>query len=158
MESLLNSRALTTVSDDPNDNVVLTPNHFLIGQMGGDFVPESVDSTPFNLMKRWRRVQDLTRHVRQRWMREYLPHIASRAKWLFPAENTQVGNVVVIDPNATRRDWKVGRIEQTYLGPDGLVRVVDVRVKDKVLKRSITRTSPLEIQQRWQFNVSVYFS
>ena len=54
--------------------------------------------------------------------------------------------VVVIDPNAARREWKVGRIEQTYGGPDGLVRVADVQVKDKVLKRPITRISPLEIQ------------
>ena len=40
VESLLNSRPLTTVSDDSNDEPVLTPNYFLIGQMGGDFVPE----------------------------------------------------------------------------------------------------------------------
>ena len=147
VESLLNSTPLTTVSDDPNDDLVLTPNHFQIGQMGGDYVPDSVDSTPFNLRKRWRRVQELTRHVWQRWMREYLPHIGSRPKWFFPVDNIQVGDVViVIDPNAARRDWKVGRIEQTYPDPDGLVRVADVRVKDKVLKRLITRISPLEIQ------------
>ena len=41
---------------------VLTPNHFLIGQMGGDFVPGSVDSEPFNPRKCWRRLQELTRH------------------------------------------------------------------------------------------------
>ena len=35
VESLLNSRPLTTTSDDPNDEPVLTPNHFIIGQMGG---------------------------------------------------------------------------------------------------------------------------
>ncbi len=46
VERLLNLKPLTTVSDDPNDNLVLIPSHFLIGQMGGDFVPESVDSTP----------------------------------------------------------------------------------------------------------------
>ncbi|PFX26254.1 hypothetical protein AWC38_SpisGene9058 [Stylophora pistillata] len=116
-------------------------------EMGGDFVPESVYSTPFSLRKRRRRVQEPTRHVWQRWMRENLPHIGSRPKWFFPVENIQVGDVVVvIDPNAIRRDWKVGRIERTYPGPDGLVRVVDVRVKDKVLKRPITRISPLEIQ------------
>lgn len=32
VETLMNSRPLTTVSDDPNDEPVLTPNHFLIGQ------------------------------------------------------------------------------------------------------------------------------
>ena len=45
VESLLNSRPLTTVSENPNDDLVLTQNHFLIGQMGGDFVPEVVDDT-----------------------------------------------------------------------------------------------------------------
>ena len=61
VESLMNSRPLTTVSDDPNDEPVLTPNHFLIGQMGGDFIPESVDTTAFSPRRRWRRVQELTR-------------------------------------------------------------------------------------------------
>ena len=42
VESLLNSRPLTTVSDDSNDEPVLTPNHFLIGQMGGDFLYQRV--------------------------------------------------------------------------------------------------------------------
>ena len=53
VKSLLNSRPLTTVSNDSNDEPVLTPNHFLIGQMGGDFVPESVDTTPFSPRKHW---------------------------------------------------------------------------------------------------------
>ena len=63
VKSLMNSRPLTTLSDDPNDEPVLPPNHFLIGQMGGDFIPESVDSTEFNPRKCWRHVQELTRHV-----------------------------------------------------------------------------------------------
>ena len=133
VESLLNSRPLTTVSDNPNDALELTPNHFQIGQMGGDYVPDSVGSTPSNLRKWWQRVQE--------------PHTGSRPKWLFPVDNIQDGDVlIVIDPNAARRDWKVGRIEQTFPGPDGHVRVVDGRVKDKVMKRPITRISPLEIQ------------
>ena len=62
IESLLNSKHLT-LSDDPNDERVLTPNHFLIRQMGGDFVPGSGDSEPFNPRKYWRRLQELTRNV-----------------------------------------------------------------------------------------------
>jgi hypothetical protein len=52
VESLMSSRPLTHVSGDPNDVPVLTPNHFLIGQPGGDVVPESVDYTPFTPKKR----------------------------------------------------------------------------------------------------------
>ena len=32
VEAILNSRLLTAVSDDVNNYVALTPNHFLIGQ------------------------------------------------------------------------------------------------------------------------------
>ena len=37
VESLLNSRPLTYQSSDPRDDVPLTPNHFLRGQMGGQW-------------------------------------------------------------------------------------------------------------------------
>ena len=73
-------------------------------------------------------------------MRKYLPHIGSHQKWFCPMENLKVGDVVtVIDQNAARREWKVGRVERTYPGRDQLVRDVDVRVGEKVLKRPITR-------------------
>ena len=48
VESLINSRLLTQVSGNPNDDPVLTSNHFLIGNMGGQMAPESVDYTQFN--------------------------------------------------------------------------------------------------------------
>jgi hypothetical protein len=35
-ESLINSRPLTYQTADPRDDVPLTPNHFLHGQMGGE--------------------------------------------------------------------------------------------------------------------------
>ena len=99
----MNSRPLTTLSDDPNDEPVLSPDRFLIGHMGGDFIPKSVDSTEFNPRKCWRRVQELTRHVWGRWMKEYLPHIGSRQKCFLPTENLKIGDVImVINPCAAR--------------------------------------------------------
>ena len=139
VESLLNSRPLTTISDDPNDELVLTPNHFLIGQMGGDIVPENVDTTVFNAKNRWRRIQKLVRHVWKRWMKGYIPHSGSRKKWFSSQKNLKVGEVVVvIDTDMARRDWKVGRIEQVYPGNDGLVRMVDVKVRGRTLRRPIS--------------------
>ena len=48
VESLLNSRPLAYQSLDPRDSVPLTPNHFLHGQMGGQFAPESVETATFH--------------------------------------------------------------------------------------------------------------
>ena len=143
-ESLFNSRPLTTVSGDVN---ALTPNHFLIGQMGGELAPDTVDTTAVNVRKRWRRVQELIRRVWSRWMREYLTSIGSRHKWFLPTENIKVGDVVlVIEPDVPRRHWKLGRIEAVH--PDGLVRVVDVRTGGVVKRRPIFTfgLSPLEAE------------
>ena len=45
VESLLNSRLLTYQSSDPQDSDPLTPNHFLHDQMGGQFAPESIETS-----------------------------------------------------------------------------------------------------------------
>ena len=79
-EALINSRPLTTQSTDLRDEFPLTPNHFLFGQSGGLFAPESVDTTSFNHRKRWRRVQELVKHFWRRWIREWLPQLSSRRK------------------------------------------------------------------------------
>ena len=59
VESLLNSRPLTYESSDLRDDVPLTPNHFLHGQMEGPFAPEST----FHPRQRWRKVQDIISRV-----------------------------------------------------------------------------------------------
>jgi hypothetical protein len=61
----------------------------------------------------WRRLQELVRHVWRPWMKEYLPYLGCRKKCFLPTKNLNVGDVVVvIDPDAARRDWKIGRVEQ----------------------------------------------
>ena len=79
-EALLNSRPLTYQSANPEDDIPLTPNHFLIGQIGGQFAPESVEETNFSLKKKWRRFQELVRHFWYRWLREWIPSLSNRRK------------------------------------------------------------------------------
>ena len=61
-ESLINSRPLTYQLANPKDNVPLTPNHFLHGQVGGQFTPEVDKDTSYNPKKCWRRIQESTGH------------------------------------------------------------------------------------------------
>ena len=44
------------INANPSDETHITPNHFLTGQVGGQFAPGSVDSDPFSRKKRWRQV------------------------------------------------------------------------------------------------------
>ena len=97
-------------------------NHFLHGVSGGQFAPESVDTTDFPLHRRWRRVQELTRHVWRRWIREYIPTLQHRRKWTREREDFKVGDIVlVVDPNAARGHWPLGRIIEVFSGNDGHV-------------------------------------
>ena len=95
-EALINSRPLTYQSADPSDDAPLTPNHFLHGQVGGQFAPTLVDETDFNPRKRWCRIQELVRHFWNRWFKEWLPRLSARTKWSQPGRDFKVGDVVLV--------------------------------------------------------------
>ena len=65
-EALLNSRPLTYQSANPEDDIPLTPNHFLIGQIGGQFAPASIDETNYSLKKESEATASLS--PGERWM------------------------------------------------------------------------------------------
>jgi hypothetical protein len=145
-ERLMNSRPLTYVSSDHNDLSPLTPNHFLVGQLGGPFAPEALDETEaYNPKKRWHRVQQLLKMFWKRWRKEFLPQINVRKKWFHPRHNLKNGDVVMmIEPDASRGEWPLGRVMEVYPGGDGLVRVVRVKSRNKEYVRPIHRICPLE--------------
>ena len=124
----------------------LTPNHFLHGQIGGQFAPESVDEKDFNVKKRWRRIQELVKHFWQRWLREWLPRLNSRKKWLNPQKDLQVGEVVlIVSPDTPRGQWPLGRVIEVHPGEDGRVRVAKIQVGRNVITRSVSKLCPLEV-------------
>ena len=114
-EGLLNSRPLTYQSAHVNDILPLTPNHFLYGQIGGEFAPRTVDTTNFYPRTRWRRVQELVCHFwnQEKWHRQY--------------KDFKIGDIVLLVSSDTpRAQWPLGRVIKVYPGPDGHVRTVDI--------------------------------
>jgi len=146
VEGILNSRPLTYCSSDPNDEHVLTPNHFLYGQAGGQLAPRVIGNIAFNPKNRWRFVQDLISKCWKRWMKEYLSTLNTRSKWVEQRRNVAPGDVVLlVETSNPKGHWPLGRIQEVLPGPDGQVRVVRVRTAGKDYVRRITKLYPLEL-------------
>ncbi|XP_022795745.1 uncharacterized protein LOC111334309 [Stylophora pistillata] len=109
VEALMNSRPLIYEGADPREEPVLTPNHFLIGHLGGQLAPQVADDFAFNPRNHWRLIQNLVRLFWKCWREEYLSTLNTREKWREAKENLKVGDVVlVVDQNAPRGQWHLG--------------------------------------------------
>ena len=72
VESIVNGRSLTVLSDDPKDESPLTSNHLLLLRGGPELPPGQFDQSDI-YRRRWRHVQFLSDQFWRRWVREYLP-------------------------------------------------------------------------------------
>ena len=145
-EGLLNSRPLTYQSSDPKDEPVLTPNHFLHGQCGGQLAPETVDDLEIHPRRRWLHIRQLIKGFWKRWIRELLPMLNTRRKWTVKSRDLAVGDMVIcFDQYLPCGKWPLGRIEEVCQGPDGHVRVAKVRVGKNLYTRPITKLCLLEL-------------
>jgi hypothetical protein len=144
VESTINGRPLTAVSDDHRDFEPLTPNHLLLLRAGpnappGLFVSQDV------YRRRWRQVQYLADLFWRRWIKEYLPSLQQRQKWINPNANVKVGDIVLlVDYNTPRNSWSLGRVTETFPGEDGLVRSARIVTRSSTLVRPIHKLCLLE--------------
>lgn len=144
VESIINSRPLTTVSDDVNDFEALTPNHILLLR-SGNVVPFDKMVKEDSYRRRWRHVQYIADVFWQRWLKEYLPSLQQRTKWQTTRANLKQGDVVmVLDERHVRGSWPLGRILEVQLAPDGLVRSALVKTRATQVVRPVTKLCLLE--------------
>jgi len=82
----------------------------------------------------------------KRWREEFLATLNTRKKLKDARDNLQIGDVVlVVDQNAPRGQWQLGRADEVFLGQDGRVRVVQVITRGSKRICSITRLCPLNV-------------
>lgn len=140
VEACLNSRPIGRSSDDCADNLALTPGDLL--GIGSPVTPLSRDhsTTPKSLLKRWKLLERMKQDFWHRWQHEYLDQMLARSKWKVDQRNAAVDDIVLVRAdNVPPTQWPLGRIVETYPGPDGLVRSVDVNVKGKIYRRPIVK-------------------
>ena len=73
VESIPNSRPLTNVSDQPENEEPLTPTHFFIQRPYSSLPPGNFGDQKPACFKNWKHVQQLMNHVWRRFIKDYLP-------------------------------------------------------------------------------------
>ena len=140
VEAILNSRPITTVSNDPQDMEPLTPNHILLLKTKPILPPGVLDKKDLYVRRRWKQVQYMADLFWKRWCREYLPLMQERQKWCKEKRSFKPGDVVmVVDPTAPRSSWILLRVLEAMADTKGLVRAVKVKTQTSVLERPITK-------------------
>ncbi|UYV60553.1 hypothetical protein LAZ67_1001481 [Cordylochernes scorpioides] len=144
IESIINNRPLTYVSEDDNDLKPLTPNEFLQNGPESSF-PEFENLKPEMLHTRYRELGQLKRELNQRFLKEYLGALIQKSENI-DRRQLKVGDVVLIgQENLKRMFWSKGRIVNLIPGKDGIVRVAHVKTSTGTLIRALQRLHPLEI-------------
>ncbi|GFX55777.1 integrase catalytic domain-containing protein [Trichonephila clavipes] len=143
-ESIINSRPITYLSEDPKDLVALTPAMFLqeIREIGvPDF--DMIDSK--KLERRFIYRVKIRKDLRNRFRNEYLGLLKDYSKVRKEA-SVKDGDIVLIGDNDVKRiNWPMAKIIKSFPGKDGRIRVVEVKTPSGNFIRPIQKLYPLEV-------------
>ncbi|XP_043069435.1 uncharacterized protein [Drosophila bipectinata] len=140
---IINSRPLTFVSLDSEDDAALTPNHLLLGSANG-YKP--LPKEGMNLKRRWNEPQRFGDRFCQRWVKEYAPVLTRRTKWFEKVPPITIGSiVVVVDELLPRNLWLKGRVTDAMKANDGQVRRVTIKTQHGAIERPATKVAVLDV-------------
>lgn len=138
VEAIINGRPLTPMSGDISDLSPITPNHILQLRAGSTCPPGVFSSEDHYIRKKWKQVQYLADVFWKRWKKEYVSTLQVRQKWNEKKRNMSVNDLVlVVDDNAPRNHWLLGRIIEVFVDKYGVVRSCNVKTSNSVLHRPI---------------------
>ena len=134
VERILNDRPITKIASDSRDLEALTPNALLKRHLEPS-LPMGVFAKADGYRKSSRLIGLLADRFWSRWLKEYLPLLQQRQRWLVESRNFQVGDVVlVIGEKSNRGQWPKGLIEEVHKDKDGFVRSVRLRTSQSLVR------------------------
>ena len=139
VESILNSRPLTKISTAISDPEALTPNHILLLRPGESVPCGEFDEHDMYVQRRWRHVQHLSNLFWRRWIKEYVPLLQQRQKWIQPQRNVEINDIVLLADNTPKNSWSLGRVVEVHKDKQGNVRIAYVQTKHNILKRPVNK-------------------
>lgn len=145
IESIVNSRPLSPVSDDPDDYEAITPSHFLIGRSSPRIPPDVPALDDVSPRKRWRQAQTNSERFWELYRKHYLPELTPRQKWNYPARNLVENDLVlIVDEQVPRGRWLLGRVLNTRPDKQGVVRSAEIKTSTGTLIRPVAKLCLLE--------------
>ncbi|XP_055623063.1 uncharacterized protein LOC129766521 [Toxorhynchites rutilus septentrionalis] len=146
IEYLLNSRPLTHIPLNVDDDEPLTPNHFLMGAADTPYPSLSDVNKAEASRSHWLKVQHATQNFWERWTTEYLPKLMKREKWRKPMEPLQKDDIVVMADEQIKGKFHKGIITETNPSSSGQVRSVTVKFGKNQLVRPAVKLAKLDVK------------
>jgi len=145
VEAIINSRPLTPVHDDPNDDYILSPSHFITGGsiLAMNDTNKITDDQSVPILTLWRGRDDQLKAFWDTWKTRYLRAIRQKTQ-MVKNNDLKVGDIVLIANEKGRNEWPMGRVEELKIGRDNRCRSVVVFIKGKEKLRPIQMVYKLE--------------
>ena len=144
----LNIRPLTYIEEDLEYSV-LTPNSMILGRdiKLPDDSPEEEEASD-NWKKRQRYVHKCKEAAWKRWVHEYLAALRERHNLSHKEKpmKININDVVMIKGDEKNRGkWKIGIIENIFMGKDNIIRSIRIRTGKSIIERPIQLLYPMEL-------------
>ncbi|GJQ79279.1 hypothetical protein Trydic_g5522 [Trypoxylus dichotomus] len=122
IESILNSRPLTPMSEDVRDLSVLTPGHFLIEDSLRSNSEPNLEGLKMTHLSRWQQLQRRTKWSQQ------------------SGDNLRIGQLVLVrEDNVPLLVWSMGRVTTLCPEEDGIALVAVIKTSRGEVKRPANR-------------------
>lgn len=144
-EHVVNSRPLTYVPIDSENEEALTPNHFLLGSSCGVKPLGQLNDDANYLRNNWHKTQHLSNAFWRRWTKEYMPTLCRRTKWLQQSKDLLVDDIVIIVGEDERGKWPKGRVLEVIKSRDGKVRSAKVQTATGIYVRPASKLAVLDV-------------
>ena len=103
VESIINSRPLVTVLFDAKSDSPLTPTHLLLFRDNPNLPPGLFEENDCYACRRWAQIQYLSNQLWRRWLKEFLPNLNHKQKWLQTSKNFEIGDIVLLAEDLQQR-------------------------------------------------------
>lgn len=138
ISSVLNSRPLVPITDNPLDLNYLTPSHAMHGERIVQPLAYDLSEVPESRLKQHKILDKVQQDFWSSFRKDYLSTLQSRYKWNTKEQNLQIDDIVLLkEDHLPPGSWLLGRVIAVYPGSDGLVRNVRIQTKVSQLNRAV---------------------